>query len=89
MSDVVLQEVITADVVHFNTQQRFDRVVSIEMFEHMKNYQVPSRVVIDDRGALHGLFMFSVYIHLVSHFMTSSAKQHEAHSYAAHASISL
>ena len=36
-----MQEVITADVVHFDTQQRFDRVVSIEMFEHMKNYQVP------------------------------------------------
>ena len=36
-----MQEVITADVVQFNTQQRFDRVVSIEMFEHMKNYQVP------------------------------------------------
>ncbi len=36
-----LQEVITADVVYFDTQQRFDRVVSIEMFEHMKNYQVP------------------------------------------------
>ncbi|CAL5229419.1 g12740 [Coccomyxa viridis] len=32
-------EVITADVVHFDTKQRFDRVVSIEMFEHMKNYQ--------------------------------------------------
>ena len=37
---VMLQEVITADVVHFDTKQRFDRVVSIEMFEHMKNYQV-------------------------------------------------
>lgn len=35
-----MQEVLTADVVHFSTQQRFDRVVSIEMFEHMKNYQV-------------------------------------------------
>ncbi len=38
--EVMLQEVITADVVHFDTKQRFDRVVSIEMFEHMKNYQV-------------------------------------------------
>ena len=37
---LVLQEVITADVVTFDTKQRFDRVVSIEMFEHMKNYQV-------------------------------------------------
>ncbi|EIE20597.1 methyltransferase type 11 [Coccomyxa subellipsoidea C-169] len=31
--------VITADVVEFDTKQKFDRVVSIEMFEHMKNYQ--------------------------------------------------
>ena len=32
--------VMTADVVHFTTdKKRFDRVVSVEMFEHMKNYQ--------------------------------------------------
>ncbi|CAL8464900.1 g4435 [Coccomyxa elongata] len=31
--------VITEDVVKFDTKQKFDRVVSIEMFEHMKNYQ--------------------------------------------------
>ena len=31
---------ITADVVHFEaTKLAFDRVVSVEMFEHMKNYQ--------------------------------------------------
>lgn len=35
-----MQTVITADVVTFDTKQKFDRVVSIEMFEHMKNYQV-------------------------------------------------
>ena len=46
---MVLQEVITADVVHFDTKQRFDRVVSIEMFEHMKNYQVPSGALSSDR----------------------------------------
>ena len=34
------QEVITADVVDFEAaRSAFDRVVSIEMFEHMKNYQ--------------------------------------------------
>ena len=32
-------EVITADVVTFETVKRFDRVVSVEMFEHMKNYE--------------------------------------------------
>ena len=35
-----LQEVITADVVDFEAaRSAFDRVVSVEMFEHMKNYQ--------------------------------------------------
>jgi cyclopropane-fatty-acyl-phospholipid synthase len=30
---------ITADVAEFDTDVRFDRVLSIEMFEHMKNYE--------------------------------------------------
>lgn len=32
-------EVITANVIEFDTERQFDRVVSIEMFEHMKNYR--------------------------------------------------
>jgi cyclopropane-fatty-acyl-phospholipid synthase len=32
-------EVITADMNEFDTERRFDRVVSVEMFEHMRNYQ--------------------------------------------------
>ncbi len=32
-------EVITADINAFATAQRFDRVVSVEMFEHLRNYQ--------------------------------------------------
>ncbi len=31
--------VITADMNTFQTNERFDRVVSVEMFEHMRNYQ--------------------------------------------------
>ena len=31
-------EVITADANEFATEQQFDRVVSVEMFEHMRNY---------------------------------------------------
>jgi cyclopropane-fatty-acyl-phospholipid synthase len=31
-------EVVTADMNGFDTQRRFDRVVSVEMFEHMRNY---------------------------------------------------
>jgi len=32
-------EVITADMNHFSTERRFDRVVSVEMFEHMRNWR--------------------------------------------------
>jgi len=32
-------EVVTADMNDFDTSQRFDRVVSVEMFEHMRNYE--------------------------------------------------
>lgn len=32
--------VLTADANDFETQDRFDRVVSVEMFEHMRNYAV-------------------------------------------------
>jgi cyclopropane-fatty-acyl-phospholipid synthase len=31
--------VITSDMNDFQTEQQFDRVVSVEMFEHMRNYQ--------------------------------------------------
>jgi cyclopropane-fatty-acyl-phospholipid synthase len=30
---------VTADVAEFETDLRFDRVLSVEMFEHMKNYE--------------------------------------------------
>ncbi|BAV09442.1 cyclopropane-fatty-acyl-phospholipid synthase [Filimonas lacunae] len=32
--------VVTADMNLFTTEQRFDRVVSVEMFEHMRNYEM-------------------------------------------------
>jgi cyclopropane-fatty-acyl-phospholipid synthase len=32
-------QILTCDMNRFETQGRFDRVVSVEMFEHMKNYQ--------------------------------------------------
>ena len=32
-------EVVTADANVFDTARRFDRVVSVEMFEHMRNYE--------------------------------------------------
>jgi cyclopropane-fatty-acyl-phospholipid synthase len=32
-------EVVTCDMNRFQTDRRFDRVVSVEMFEHMRNYE--------------------------------------------------
>ena len=32
--------VITCDMNHFKINQKFDRIVSVEMFEHMRNYQI-------------------------------------------------
>jgi len=32
-------EIITADMNDFTTEQQFDRIVSVEMFEHMRNYE--------------------------------------------------
>jgi cyclopropane-fatty-acyl-phospholipid synthase len=32
-------EVITRDMNHFEATQRYDRIVSVEMFEHMRNYR--------------------------------------------------
>lgn len=32
-------EVVTADMNHFNPQNSFDRVMSVEMFEHMRNWE--------------------------------------------------
>jgi len=33
-------EVITSDINHFDPDQRFDRVISVEMFEHVRNYDL-------------------------------------------------
>lgn len=35
--------VMTADMNDFQPPQQYDRVISIEMFEHMKNYKVRAR----------------------------------------------
>jgi cyclopropane-fatty-acyl-phospholipid synthase len=32
-------QIITCDMNRFETEEKFDRVVSVEMFEHMKNYE--------------------------------------------------
>jgi len=54
--------VVTADINDFSTEARFDRVVSIEMFEHMKNYErLMSRIAsfLKPRGRL--------FVHIFTH----------------------
>ena len=54
--------VITEDMKEFNTDKKFDRIVSLEMFEHMKNYKkLFNRVsswLKDD-----GLFFMHIFCH--------------------------
>jgi len=54
--------VITADMNDFDTDQRFDRVVSVEMFEHMRNYR---RLFARINGWLApgGLFLMHIFCH--------------------------
>mgnify|MGYP002628804299 FL=1 len=55
-------EVITCDMNEFDTQQRFDRVISVEMFEHMRNWEALLKRVstwIADNGL--------VFLHVFSH----------------------
>lgn len=33
-------EIVTADINNFTTDREYDRVVSVEMFEHMRNYEL-------------------------------------------------
>jgi cyclopropane-fatty-acyl-phospholipid synthase len=54
--------VLTADMNHFDTQEHFDRVVSIEMFEHMRNYRrLFSRVA--SWLVPGGLFFMHIFCH--------------------------
>ena len=55
-------QVVTADMNQFSTDRRFDRVVSVEMFEHMRNWEAllarVGRWLFDDGKA---------FIHVFSH----------------------
>ena len=55
-------DVITADMNDFDTERRFERVVSVEMFEHMRNYRELYRRVLDwlDPG---GKFFMHIFCH--------------------------
>jgi len=55
-------EIITADMNAFDTSLRFDRIVSVEMFEHMRNYaELMQRIASwGNPGAL-------LFVHIFSH----------------------
>jgi cyclopropane-fatty-acyl-phospholipid synthase len=55
-------EVVTADINAFTTERRFDRVLSVEMFEHMRNWRAllhAVRGMLRDDGRL--------FVHVFSH----------------------
>jgi cyclopropane-fatty-acyl-phospholipid synthase len=55
-------EIVTCDINDFRTPRRFDRVVSVEMFEHMRNYAELLRRIADwsRPGGL-------LFVHIFSH----------------------
>jgi cyclopropane-fatty-acyl-phospholipid synthase len=55
-------EVVTADMNEFHTGRRFDRVVSVEMFEHMRNYEELLR-----RIATWGKAGALLFVHIFTH----------------------
>ena len=55
-------KVITADMNTFHTDEKFDRIVSVEMFEHMRNYKLLMQKVasfLDNHG--------KVFVHIFTH----------------------
>jgi len=65
-------EVVTQDVNGFETERRFDRVFSVEMFEHMRNYEeLMGRIsgVLKEGGKL--------FVHIFTHREFSYAFQND------------
>ena len=54
--------VITADINNFTTDEKFDRVVSVEMFEHLRNYE---RLMAKVAGFLHPAG--KLFVHIFTH----------------------
>lgn len=55
-------QVITCDINDFSTNEKFDRIVSVEMFEHLKNYELLFERIskwLQDDGKL--------FVHIFSH----------------------
>ncbi|MBN2291154.1 MAG: class I SAM-dependent methyltransferase [Pirellulales bacterium] len=67
-------EVVTANIADFTTERRFDRVVSVEMFEHVRNYQLLMRHITEWLNP-QGKLMVHIFCHrhLVYPFETEGA----------------
>lgn len=61
--DLTNLEVLTADMNDFDTECRFDRVVSVEMFEHMRNYEELMRRIAS-WSRPHALLFVHVFSHI-------------------------
>lgn len=57
-----IPEVITSDINRLEISKRFDRIISIEMFEHMRNYEKLLRNI---RGWLHD--DGKLFVHIFTH----------------------
>lgn len=55
-------EIVTCDMNHFMTGKHFDRVVSVEMFEHMRNWQALTARIADWLNP-DGRFFMHVFTH--------------------------
>ncbi|MBC7864199.1 MAG: class I SAM-dependent methyltransferase [Bacteroidia bacterium] len=54
--------VVTADINVFSTEEKFDRIVSVEMFEHLRNYQELFQKISDFLNAEGKMF-----VHVFTH----------------------
>jgi cyclopropane-fatty-acyl-phospholipid synthase len=61
-------EIITADMNDFKTDKQFDRVVSVEMFEHMRNYKKLFRRI-SDWLTPEGKFFMHIFVHKTTPYL--------------------
>lgn len=60
-------KIITDDMNRFDIDQKFDRIVSIEMFEHMKNYEALF-VKMEKWLKQEGLLFIHIFLHKTKHY---------------------
>ncbi len=69
-------EVLTADMNHFQADGQFDRVVSIEMFEHMRNWEELLRRVSSWLGD-EGKFFMHIFVHHTTPYLFEARGEHD------------